>query len=91
MSPDSTIFYKELQLTFPGQNPDGSRTAPSGRDGLRGAAAAFHEDCSRRYGGGCVMISWHIKRGSVWIHSTESLGSRVGKFASSLPEIHEGD
>ena len=29
--PDGTIFYKELQLTLPGQNPDGSRTEPSGR------------------------------------------------------------
>lgn len=77
MSPDSTIFYKEPQLTLPGQNPDGSRTAPSGRDDLRGAAAASHQGYSRRYGGGCVTISWHIERGSVCIHSTASLGSRV--------------
>jgi hypothetical protein len=77
MSPDSTIFCK-FQLTLSGQNPDGSRTAPSGRADLRGAAAASHEGCSRRHGGGCVMISWHIERGSVCIHSTEPLGSRVG-------------
>ena len=38
MSPDSTIFYKELQPTLPVQNPDGSRTAPSRRDDLPGAA-----------------------------------------------------
>jgi hypothetical protein len=29
--PDGTIFFKELQLTLPAQNPDGSRTEPSGR------------------------------------------------------------
>jgi Cytochrome P460 len=29
--PEGTILFKELQLTQPGQNPDGSRTEPSGR------------------------------------------------------------
>jgi len=29
--PEGTIMFKELQLTLPGQNPDGSRTEPSGR------------------------------------------------------------
>ena len=29
--PDGTVFFKELQLTLPKQNPDGSRTEPSGR------------------------------------------------------------
>jgi len=29
--PDGTILFKELQLTLPMQNPDGSRTEPSGR------------------------------------------------------------
>lgn len=29
--PEGTIFFKELQLTLPGQNPDGSRTEASGR------------------------------------------------------------
>jgi hypothetical protein len=29
--PEGTIFYKELQLTLPAENPDGSRTEPSGR------------------------------------------------------------
>jgi Cytochrome P460 len=29
--PERTIFFKELQLTLPGQNPDGSRIEPSGR------------------------------------------------------------
>lgn len=29
--PEGTIFFKELQLTHPAQNPDGSRTEPSGR------------------------------------------------------------
>jgi Cytochrome P460 len=29
--PEGTIFFKELQLTLPSQNPDGSRTEPSGR------------------------------------------------------------
>src|SRR5262252_2096776 len=27
--PDGTIFFKELQLTLPGENPDGSRAEPS--------------------------------------------------------------
>src|SRR4029077_7400448 len=29
--PEGTIMFKELQLTLPGQFPDGSRTEPSGR------------------------------------------------------------
>jgi hypothetical protein len=29
--PEGTIMFKELQLTLPGQNPDGSRGEPSGR------------------------------------------------------------
>jgi len=29
--PEGTIFFKELQLTVPGTNPDGSRTEASGR------------------------------------------------------------
>lgn len=29
--PEGTIFFKELQLALPAQNPDGSRTEPSGR------------------------------------------------------------
>jgi hypothetical protein len=29
--PEDTIFLKELQLTQPAENPDGSRTEPSGR------------------------------------------------------------
>jgi hypothetical protein len=29
--PEGTILFKELQLTLPQQNPDGSRTEPSGR------------------------------------------------------------
>lgn len=29
--PEGTIFFKELQLTLKGENPDGSRTEPSGR------------------------------------------------------------
>jgi hypothetical protein len=36
--PDGTIFFKELQLTLgPAENPDGSRTEPSGRGYLPGA------------------------------------------------------
>ena len=30
--PEGTIMFKELQLTQPGENPDGSRTEPSGGD-----------------------------------------------------------
>lgn len=29
--PEGTILFKELQLTIPGENPDGSRTEASGR------------------------------------------------------------
>jgi Cytochrome P460 len=29
--PEGTILFKELQLTLPGQNSDGSRAEPSGR------------------------------------------------------------
>ena len=29
--PEGTIFFKELQLTLPAKNPDGSRIEPSGR------------------------------------------------------------
>ena len=29
--PEDTVFVMELQLTLPGENPDGSRTEPSGR------------------------------------------------------------
>jgi hypothetical protein len=29
--PEGTVFFKELQLTLPAENPDGSRTEPSGR------------------------------------------------------------
>jgi Cytochrome P460 len=35
--PEGTIFVKELQLTVPGENPDGSRTEPSGRGYFPGA------------------------------------------------------
>jgi hypothetical protein len=35
--PEGTIMFKELQLTLPAQNPDGSRTEPSGRGYFPGA------------------------------------------------------
>jgi hypothetical protein len=35
--PEGTMLFKELQLTLPGQNPDGSRTEPSGRGYFPGA------------------------------------------------------
>ncbi|WP_372854043.1 cytochrome P460 family protein [Sphingomonas sp.] len=35
--PEGTIFFKELQLTLPGESPDGSRTEPSGRGYFPGA------------------------------------------------------
>ena len=36
--PEGTIFFKELQLTLgPAENPDGSRTEPSGRGYFPGA------------------------------------------------------
>jgi hypothetical protein len=35
--PEGTIMFKELQLTLPAQNPDGSRAEPSGRGYFPGA------------------------------------------------------
>lgn len=35
--PEGTIFFKELQLVLEGENPDGSRTEPSGRGYFPGA------------------------------------------------------
>ena len=35
--PEQTIIFKELQLTLPAQNPDGSRTEASGRGYFPGA------------------------------------------------------
>ncbi|MFA5956306.1 cytochrome P460 family protein [Hyphomicrobium sp.] len=35
--PEGTILFKELQLALPGENPDGSRTEPSGRGYFPGA------------------------------------------------------
>lgn len=35
--PEGTIMFKELQLTLPAQNPDGSRSEPSGRGYFPGA------------------------------------------------------
>src|SRR5215510_6898018 len=35
--PEGTILFKELQLGLPGENPDGSRTEPSGRGYFPGA------------------------------------------------------
>ncbi|RUO97655.1 cytochrome P460 family protein [Hyphomicrobium sp.] len=35
--PEGTILFKELQLSLPAENPDGSRTEPSGRGYFPGA------------------------------------------------------
>jgi hypothetical protein len=35
--PEGTMMFKELQLTLPAENPDGSRTEPSGRGFFPGA------------------------------------------------------
>jgi hypothetical protein len=49
--PEGTIFFKELQLLLPAQNPDGSRSEPSGRGffpgALNGADSTVKD--SRRY------------------------------------------
>jgi hypothetical protein len=49
--PEGTILFKELQLTLPGQNPDGSRTELSGRGYFPGAlnGADVTVKDSRRY------------------------------------------
>jgi hypothetical protein len=60
--PEGTIMFKELQLTLPGESPDGSRTEPSGRGyfpgPLNGADVTVKD--SKRYadsGGGGSTIS----------------------------------
>ena len=51
--PEGTIFFKELQLTLPAENPDGSRTEPSGRGyfpgGFNGADVTVKD--TKRYSG----------------------------------------
>jgi hypothetical protein len=61
--PQGTIFFKELQLTLPGQNPDGSRAEPSGRGyfpgPLNGADVTVKD--SKRYAdtGGWGYYNFH--------------------------------
>jgi hypothetical protein len=61
--PQGTIFFKELQLTLPGQNPDGSRGEPSGRGyfpgPLNGADVTVKD--SKRYAdtGGWGYYNFH--------------------------------
>ena len=49
--PEGTIMFKELQLTLPGENPDGSRKEPSGQGYFPGAfnGADVTVKNSRRY------------------------------------------
>ena len=61
--PEGTIMFKELQLTIPGQFPDGSRTEPSGRGyfpgKLNGADVTVKD--SKRYAdtGGWGYYNFH--------------------------------
>jgi hypothetical protein len=61
--PEGTIMFKELQLTIPGQNPDGSGTEPSGRGyfpgKLNGADVTVKD--TKRYGdtGGWGYYNFH--------------------------------
>jgi len=61
--PEGTIFFKELQLTLPAENPDGSRTEPSGRGffpgKLNGADVTVKD--SKRYAasGGWGYFNFH--------------------------------
>lgn len=61
--PEGTIMFKELQLTIPGQSPDGSRTEPSGRGyfpgKLNGADVTVKD--SKRYAdtGGWGYYNFH--------------------------------
>jgi hypothetical protein len=61
--PEGTIMFKELQLTLPAQNPDGSRTEPSGRGyfpgKLNGADVTVKD--SKRYAdtGGWGYYNFH--------------------------------
>ncbi len=51
--PEGTIFFKELQLKLPAENPDGSRTEASGRGFFPGKlnGADVTEKDSKRYAG----------------------------------------
>ena len=60
--PEGTILFKELQLTLPGENADGSRNEPSGRGYFPGAlnGADVTVKDSKRFantGGGDTSIS----------------------------------
>ncbi len=61
--PEGTMFFKELQLTLPAQNPDGSRTEPSGRGYFPGAlnGADVTVKDSKRYAetGGWGYFNFH--------------------------------
>ena len=61
--PEGTMFFKELQLTLPAQNPDGSRTEPSGRGYFPGAlnGADVTVKDSKRYAdtGGWGYYNFH--------------------------------
>jgi Cytochrome P460 len=61
--PEGTIMFKELQLTLPAQNPDGSRAEPSGRGFFPGAlnGADVTVKDSKRYAdtGGWGYYNFH--------------------------------
>jgi hypothetical protein len=82
--PDGTVFYKELQLTLPGENPDGSRTEPSGRGyfpgALNGADVTVRD--SKRFGetGGWGYFDFN--------HFEPKLASTTARPKSECPFCH---
>ena len=74
--PEGTIFFKELQLTLPpAENPDGSRTEPSGRGYFPGAFNGADVDCQ-----GFEALCRHRGLGILQFQSSRAEGSdRQGK------------
>jgi hypothetical protein len=61
--PEATIMFKELQLVQPAQNPDGSRTEPSGRGyfpgGFNGADVTVKDSQRFAASGGWGFFNFH--------------------------------
>jgi hypothetical protein len=61
--PEGTIMFKELQLVQPAQNPDGSRTEPSGRGyfpgGFNGADVTVKDSQRFAASGGWGFFNFH--------------------------------
>ena len=86
--PEQTMFYKELQLTLkPAENPDGSRTEPSGRGYFPGALAGAEVSVkdSKRF---AASAGWgYFEFG----HSEPKLASTAVKAKGECAYCHIGN